>query len=138
MAKGTYSTENCGPFLLSIIKHSDLKQINFGAVGAEHGINAHSAYCRFHGIKKAMKAELEGEAADTSPKRGRKRGSPTKASKNKKKGVKNEDKDMIKVSTVSDGSDVDDEEKELESPTKKVKREVEKKEVESDEESYYE
>ncbi|KAK6528747.1 hypothetical protein TWF694_003986 [Orbilia ellipsospora] len=41
--------------------------VDHGAVGAEHGITAHSAYCRFNDIKQALKAELEASATALSP-----------------------------------------------------------------------
>ncbi|KAF3178890.1 hypothetical protein EYR41_000744 [Orbilia oligospora] len=131
MAKGAYKTENCGAFLLSIIKHSDLKVVQYEAVGQEHGITAHSAYCRFNGIKNALKAESQ---------RGRKAASPTKP-----KGKKAKENPNAAMGpwlsgvngTGEDGLDEDDEEQILSSPSKKQKKKrvvkVEKRAYESDE-----
>ncbi|KAK6521199.1 hypothetical protein TWF506_001424 [Arthrobotrys conoides] len=148
--KGAYKTENCGAFLLSIIKHSDLKVVKYEAVGQEHGITAHSAYCRFNGIKNALKAESQGETTEStenkpvlvspSKKRGRKAASPPKP---KGKKVKDEpsaamDSELPIVNGNGGNElDEDDEEQLLSSPSKKQKKKrvvkVEKKAYESDE-----
>ncbi|KAF3210565.1 hypothetical protein TWF192_002364 [Orbilia oligospora] len=152
MAKGAYKTENCGAFLLSTIKHSDLKVVQYEAVGQEHVITAHSAYCRFNGIKNALKAEsqVEGTKSENtenqpvqispSKKRGRKAASPTKPKG--KKAKKNPNTAMgPELSGVNGtgeyGLDEDDEEQILSSPSKKQKKKkvvkVEKRAYESDE-----
>ncbi|KAK6361696.1 hypothetical protein TWF730_005410 [Orbilia blumenaviensis] len=137
MAKGSYKTEGCGAFLLSIIKHSDLKVVQYEAVGKEHGITAHSAYCRFNGIKNALKAESQIKAAvsenaenkpptQSSPSKKRAR----KASPNKARGKRG--KEESNTTTGSEdynsrglkGNMVEDdgEEELLASPSKKQKR----------------
>ncbi|KAK6534349.1 hypothetical protein TWF281_005672 [Arthrobotrys megalospora] len=123
IAKGAYKTEN--------------------SVGKEHGITSHSAYCRFNGIKNALKAEAQIEAAisgDTentlatqpspSRKRGRKAASPPKARGRKMK-------EEPEVPTDSKGSsingdeennfDEDNGEELLPSPSKKQKQKKAKK-----------
>ncbi|EGX43506.1 hypothetical protein AOL_s00215g242 [Orbilia oligospora ATCC 24927] len=152
MVKGAYKTENCGAFLLSIIKHSDLKVVQYEAVGQEHGITAHSAYCRFNGIKNALKAEsqventksenTENQPVQISPskKRGRKAAFPTKPKGKKAKESLNAatGPELSGVNgTGEDGLDEDDEEQILSSPSKKQKKKrvvkVEKRAYESDE-----
>ncbi|KAK6351075.1 hypothetical protein TWF718_004248 [Orbilia javanica] len=141
MAKGSYKTDNCGAFLLSIIRHSDLKVVKYEAVGKEHGITAHSAYCRFKGIKNALKTDSPTEttsenaenipSTQTSPskKRGRKPASPSKS-----KGKKVKDETIVTKGSGLSGvsatgeegglgeSDEDGEEQLLASPSKKQKR----------------
>ncbi|KAK6502980.1 hypothetical protein TWF481_008016 [Arthrobotrys musiformis] len=155
MAKGAYKTENCGAFLISIIKHSDLKVVQYEAVGKEHGITAHSAYCRFNGIKNALKAESQvettkSEDAENSPptqvtpskKRGRK---PASSSPPKAKGRKVKEGSIVSTGSESpavngteeDGVGDENEEQILPSPSKKQKRKknavkVEKTTYESD------
>ncbi|RVD88451.1 uncharacterized protein DFL_002636 [Arthrobotrys flagrans] len=132
MAKGAYKTDKYGDFLLSIIRHSDLKVVNYEAVGKEHGITGHSAYCRFNGIKNSLKAESQvgtttsenaenNSPAQVSPskKRGRKPASPSKP-----KGKKAKEEPIAAAGSNSSGAndaeenvfDEDDEEQLLSSP----------------------
>ncbi|EPS41065.1 hypothetical protein H072_5053 [Dactylellina haptotyla CBS 200.50] len=109
--------EHQGPFLVSVIKHSELQTVSltlpvdYGAIGAEHGITAHSAYCRFKNIKDALKLELnnvntdENISSTTSPtkrnKRGKKQLSPESRAKKAKIEV---EKDAKKGSAVNEAS----------------------------------
>ncbi|KAJ6262220.1 hypothetical protein Dda_3025 [Drechslerella dactyloides] len=137
MAKGAgYNVES---FLLSVIKHSDLKVWDQAAVGAEHGITAHSAYCRYNSIRNKLKADLEAErgeeskSAPVTPKRGRKRASPGSASKaqNVKEEEVDDEESTIKAKVKTFDGDVKVEQVEPESPTKRirVKKEVVKREI---------
>ncbi|KAK6340996.1 hypothetical protein TWF696_009308 [Orbilia brochopaga] len=125
MAKGAYKVENSERFLLSIIKHSDLKQVDYAAVGAEHGITSHSAYCRFNGIKNKLKAALEAEGGGetktpVTPKRGQKRASPGSAKALNAKMEQDDEEDIqTSVKAVNDGEIAELEAPE--SPTKRVR-----------------
>jgi len=77
-------------------------QVDYNAVGQEHGITAHSAYCRFHGIKKALAESKEG-VVHASP---RKRKS-TADIETKPKG-KQETKATVEVTVTSAQNDIDD------------------------------
>ncbi|KAF3921442.1 hypothetical protein ABW21_db0204320 [Orbilia brochopaga] len=123
MAKGAYKLENSERFLLSV---------DYAAVGSEHGITSHSAYCRFNGIKNKLKAELETEGGEdakpasapvTPAKRGgRKRASPGSAKAQNDK-VDVDDEENIQTKTI-DGKTIVERIAVLEapeSPTKRVK-----------------